>query len=184
MRLEERLELIRLDYETRNVRVVVLKNYDKLPTPGGLINARKGDELDLPRWQALILSEKGVVEVKDKKLDLDTVNNYHYTEKRKTAANQISPLPYDFYMKARDLVDELNKLIKEKPTQMLLRDREILEKNLVELAESRLMKIVRLALTSGEGFRDKLTPEEALIYAGMNETATTWRRYLESIFKR
>lgn len=183
MRLREKLELVRLDYETRSVRVVFLKNYDKLPTPGGLINAKKGDEMELPRWQALMLYNKGVVDVKDKKLDLDTINTYHYREKRRAAANQITPLPLDFYMKAKELVEELNRLIQERPTHMLLKDREILEKNLIELGETRLLKILRLALTSSEGFRDKMTPEEDLIYTSINEITSTWRRRIEEIFK-
>ncbi|MCE4626240.1 MAG: DNA replication complex GINS family protein [Desulfurococcales archaeon] len=184
MKLNERLELIKLDYETRNVRVIFLKNYDKLPTPSGVLNVKKGDEIDLPRWQALMLENKGIVEIKDKKLDLDLVNTYHYREKRRAAANQITPLPPDFYMKAKELVEELNRLIQEKPTHMLLKDREILEKNLIELAEARLLKILRLALTSGEGFKEKMTPEENLVYSNINETAVVWRKYIESIFKR
>ncbi len=184
MKLDERLKLIQLDYETRNVRVVFLKNYHGLPTPAGRVNARRGDELDLPRWQARLLEANGLVEVKDKKLDIDTVNTYHYREKRRTAANQLTPLPNDFYLKARELVEELNKLIQEHPTHMLLRDREILEKNLVELAETRLVKILRLALTSGEELRDRMTPEENLVYTGVNEITRMWKEYITGIFKR
>lgn len=183
MKLKERLELIRLDYETRSVRVVFLKNYNRLPTPGGVLNVRKGDELDLPRWQARILEDEGIVEVKDKRLDIDQINTYHYREKRRPAANQITPLPPDFYMKARELVQELNSLIQERPTHMLLKDREIVEKNLVELAETRLLKIIRLALTSGEEFREKMTPEENLVYSSVNETARVWRDYVQDIFR-
>ncbi len=182
--LGERLELIRQDHEASSVRVLFLKNYQNLPTPAGRVNARRGDELELPRWQARLLEENGVVEVKDKRLDIDTVNTYHYREKRKTAANQLTPLPTDFYLKAKELVEELNKLIKERPSHMLLKDREILEKNLVELAETRLMKIVRLALTSGEELRERMTPEESLIYLNVHEATLTWRNYIEGIFKR
>jgi len=181
--VKERFDLIKLDYEAKGVRVLFLKNYRGLPTSAGRVNARRGDELELPRWQARILEERGIVEVKDKKLDIDTVNTYHYREKRKTAANQLSPLPSDFYLKARELVEELNKLIKEKPSHMLLKDREILEKNLIELAETRLLKIVRLALTSSEEFRERMTPEETLVYMNIHDTASTWRSYIEEIFR-
>ncbi len=183
MNLDERLELIRLDYEARNVRVLFLKNYPELPAPGGRLNARKGDELELPRWQARILEEKGIVEVKDKRLSIDTVNNFHYREKRKTGANQLIQLPLDFYLKARELVEELNQLIKEKPSHMLLKDREMLEKNLIELAETRLMKIVRLALTGGEELRERMTPEETLVYMNIHDSVSRWRRYIEEIFR-
>ncbi len=183
MRFGERLRLVEIDYENRSVRVVMLENYRGLPTPSGVINAKRGDELDLPRWQAQILEEKGYAEVKDAGLDIDTINMYHYKEKRKVAANQLSPLPQDFYLKARELVERLNNLIRVNPSHMLLRDREIIEKNLVELGETRLTKIVRLALTGGEEFRDRMTPEETLVYDQVETTAREWREYIQSIFR-
>jgi len=178
----DRLKMIMIDYELRLVKVVFLKNVRALPTPSGRIDVKRGDEVEIPRWQARILEQAGVAEIREKELDIDGINMYHYKEKRKTAPNQLSQLPQDFYLKARDLVARLNELIRENPSHMLLRDREIVEKNLVELAETRLAKIVRLALTGGEEFRDRMTPEESMIYDEVSDIAKAWRKYIESIF--
>ncbi|MCE4598825.1 MAG: DNA replication complex GINS family protein [Desulfurococcales archaeon] len=183
MDLRKRIELIKLDYELTGVRVVFLRSFRKLPTPGGVINARKGDELELPRWQARLLEAEGIVDVREQDMDIDYVNTYHFREKKRVAANQLSQMPRDFYLKAKELVDRLNKLIRESPSHMLLRDREIVEKNLIELAESRLVKIMRLAQTGGgEELRDRMTPEEVLVYDSLKNIVESWRSYIRSIF--
>ncbi|MEB3764892.1 MAG: DNA replication complex GINS family protein [Desulfurococcales archaeon] len=185
MDIDLQLELISIDYQSRLVRVIILSNIENpIPTPAGLIRVRKGDELDLPRWQAKLLEEKGIVEIKDQDLDLDTINMFHYKEKRKTAANQIVPLPQDFYPKSFELVKKLDELIRENPSHMFVKDREILEKNLSELAEARLMKIIRLATTDEGGLRDRLTPEETVVFDRLHGVISAWRRYVKKPFKR
>ncbi len=170
---------------SRFVRVVALVNLDdEIPTPAGLVKIRKGDEIELPRWQAKLLEENGIVEIKEQELDIDTINMYHYKEKRNSAANQIVPLPQDFYPKAFDLVKKLDDLIRENPSHMFVKDREILEKNLSELAEARLMKIIRLATTSEGGLRDRLTPEESVVFDKLHEVISTWRNYVKQPFQR
>jgi DNA replication factor GINS len=178
------LKLVAVDYMLRPVRVVFLKSLDSpIPTPSGLATYRKGDEVDLPRWQARLLASKGVVEIREQQLDIDTVNMYHYREKRRGAANQLSSLPQDFYPKAFELVEKLNETIRSRPSHMLLRDREILEKNLIEIAESRLAKILRLAVTEEGGVREKLTPEETVVYDRILEAIKEWREYVKRPFK-
>jgi len=177
-----KLKMIMIDYELRLVKVVFLKNVRGLPTPAGRLDVKRGDELELPRWQARLLEARGLAEIKERELDINGINMYHYKEKRKTAPNNLSQLPQDFYLKARDLVARLNETIRENPSNMLLRDREIVEKNLLELADTRLAKIVRLALTGGEELRDRMTPEEAMIYDEVSDIVKAWRNYIKSIF--
>ncbi|MCE4628277.1 MAG: DNA replication complex GINS family protein [Desulfurococcales archaeon] len=185
MEPESQLKLISMDYVLRPVRVVFLTTpEDPVPTPGGPVRVRKGDEIELPRWQAKLLAESGIVEVRDEPIDLDTVNMFHYREKRRTGANQLTPLPQDFYPKAFELVERLDKLIRERPYHMLLRDREILEKNLIELSETRLAKIIRLAMTEEGGVREKLTPEETVVYDRILATIRSWRDYIKKPFKQ
>ncbi len=183
MNVQDRLRLVMLDYEVKGVRVLFLKDKPGLPTPAGVINARRGDELTLPRWQARLLEEAGIVDVRDTNVDIDTVNMYHFRERKSSAANKLSQLPQDFYMKARELVEKLDKLIREAPSSMLIRDREMLEKNLVELSEARLLKILRLAQTGGgEELRDKMTPEEQLVYDSVKRVVDAWRSYIRGLF--
>lgn len=184
MEMRLQLELISLDYMVRPVRVVFLESPgEPVPTPGGPVRVRRGDEIELPRWQAKMLADRGLVEVRDEPIDLKTVNIYHYREKKKVGANQLSELPQDFYPKAFELVERLDRLIQEKPYHMLIRDREILEKNLVELSEARLAKIIRLAMTEEGGVRERLTPEETVVYDRLLDTIKGWRSYLRRPFK-
>lgn len=180
-----KLRLILYDYMVRPVRVVFKEStVEPVPTPNGRAVFRKGDEVDLPRWQARLLAERGIVEVRDQPLDIDSVNMFHYKEKRRSAANQLSPLPQDFYPKAFELVERLDEMIRNKPFHMLLKDREILEKNLVELAEARLAKIIRLAMTEEGGVREKLTPEETVVYDMILATIREWRNYVKTPFRQ
>ncbi|MCE4613611.1 MAG: DNA replication complex GINS family protein [Desulfurococcales archaeon] len=179
--VRERLELVRLDYQARGVKSLFLRDYRGLPTPGGILNARRGDEIELPRWQAMELASRGIVEIKDSSVDIDYVNMYHFRERKKTGANELSQLPQDFYMKAGELVRRLNSLIRESPTQMLFRDREVVERNLVELAESRATKLLRLAQSGSEEFKERMTPEEALVYKVIRDTIESWRSYIGSL---
>ncbi|MCE4624962.1 MAG: DNA replication complex GINS family protein [Desulfurococcales archaeon] len=185
MDIGSKLRLILYDYMVRPVRVVFKEStVEPVPTPNGRAVFRKGDEVDLPRWQARLLAERGIVEVRDQPLDIDSVNMFHYKEKRRSAANQLSPLPQDFYPKAFELVERLDEMIRNKPFHMLLKDREILEKNLVELAEARLAKIIRLAMTEEGGVREKLTPEETVVYDMILATIREWRNYVKTPFRQ
>jgi len=179
--LQERLKLVEYDFEVTPVRVQFLKDVERVPLPSGIVNMKRGDEVEMPRWQARILASEGLVEIKERALTIDEVNLYHYREKRSQAAGAIQGLQQDFYLKVRELVRSLNEEIKRNPTSMLLRDRETLEKNLLDLAESRLVKIMSLAQAGGEEYREKMTPEETIIYEALRSLLATWREYISRL---
>jgi DNA replication factor GINS len=165
------------------VRVQFIKDYENLPLPSGVVSLKRGDEIELPRWQARELLKRGFIEVKEKKLGLDEVNLYHYREKRSQNVSAPQPLPQDFYLKARELIRELDEAIRKSPSSMLLRDREILEKNIIELAETRLLKIIRLAQAGGEEYRERLTPEETIMHSVVRSLLEAWRDYITALLK-
>ena len=179
--LEDRLRLVSLDYELRGVRVLFLRDYPRLPLAGGVVDARKGDEMDLPRWQARVLEDMGVVEVRERLPDLNDINMYHYREKRGRAANQLQPLPEDFYLRVSEFVAKLNEAIRENPSSTLIRDRETAEKNTIDLAETRLAKLVRLAQTEGGELKERMTLEERIIFDVLRGIIGGWRAYIERV---
>ena len=181
-RLSDKIELVEIDYMTSSVKAMFLRDYATLPTPGGIISVRRGEEVDLPRWQALMLASKGIVDIKDEKLDLDRINMYHFREVKRSAANQLAELPRDFYLKVRDLISMLNEVIKTNPSHMVFREREVVETNVTQLAEKRLTKIIRLAQAGGGDMRDKLTTEEAILYNEMSRAIEEWRSFIRSLF--
>ncbi len=177
--LRDRLRLVSLDYDLREVRVLFLKDYPRLPLPGGLVEARRGDEMDLPRWQARLLAEAGVVEVRERLPDINDINMYHYREKRGRAANQLQPLPEDFYLRVSEFIERLNEAIRENPSSTLIRDRETAEKNTIDLAETRLSKLIRLAQAESGELKERMTLEERIIFDVIREIIGDWRGYVE-----
>lgn len=178
--LEERLKLVELDYEFRDVRVLFIKDYEGLPLPNGRVTARKGDEMDLPRWQARLLAGMGYVEIKDRGVDINEINMIHYRERRGRGA-EVQPLPQDFYFKVREYVEKLNEAIRESPASMLIREREAAEKNVLDLADTRLVKILRLAQTGSSEFKDRMTPEERILFDVLQSLVEDWRRYVKKV---
>ena len=179
--IQARLRLVEYDYLMEPVRVIALKDIGPLPLPQGMVNVRRGDELEVPRWQARELERMGLAEIRDRGLDIDSVNMYHYREKRGRAANQLQGLPRDFYLAVRDLVERLDTMIRESPSTMLLRDREVVEKNLMDLAETRLAKILRLASSGGEEFKERMTPEESITYDTIRSVVEAFRAYVRGL---
>jgi len=179
--LASKLKLLKLDYNVRRVRVIFLRDYPKLPTPSGLIDARRGDEVELPRWQARILKDQGYVDFREQQVDIDYVNRYHFKERKSSGASQLIGIPQDFYFKAGELVGKLNIVIRENPSHALLRDREITEKNIIDIAEARLSKILRLVYSESRDIVEKVTPEEFALFNYMLNAVEQWRSYIKSI---
>ena len=179
--LSTRLKLLELDYMITPVRVQALKDIGIIPLPGGEMDVRRGDEFEVPRWQAMLLEDLGLVEIKEKDMDLDEVNLYHYREKRTQAGSVLQSIPQDFYYRVRELIRKLNAEIRRNPATMLLRDRETVEKNVLEIADTRLAKIIRLAQAGSEEQREKMMPEETLVYNAIRAILDAWREYISKI---
>ena len=182
--LQVKLRLIKAYFDMEYVKVVFIRDHPSLPTPGGIINARRGDEIELPRWQARLLENEGYVEVRDPEIDIDFISRVHYNEVKKQAANRLADVPPSFYRGVRELVEKIDRALLEKPSHMLVTDRESIERLVLQIAQRRLSKMVRLALTgSGGEVAGKLTPEEALVMKSLEETVNAWNRFVSSLFE-
>ncbi|MCS7107200.1 MAG: DNA replication complex GINS family protein [Acidilobaceae archaeon] len=179
--IKERLELAKLLYQQKRVKVMFIKDYPALPTPAGFMNVRRGDELELPRWQAKLLKAMGYADVREAPLDIGHINQQHFRERRGESAGQLVPLQSDFYSKAGELVALLNSMIRENPSSAIIKDREGAERNIADLAEVRLGKMLRLAQAGERGVMDRMTPEEVALYLYMLEGIEAWKGYVRSI---
>ncbi|MEM0340397.1 MAG: hypothetical protein QXN05_02505 [Acidilobaceae archaeon] len=181
--LLDKFELAWLDYEMRRSRVVFLRDYPRLPTPMGLISVRRGDELELPRWQARLLKAKGYVEVRDSEIDLDTINTLHFRERRNPPGELVA-FQQDFYLRVKDFLEKIDKVIRENPSHMFLRDRDTAEKNVVDIAETRLLKLLKLAYSQDVSMKTKITIEELVLYEHLIKLVSSWREYIKKIVGR
>lgn len=181
--LSEKFELAWLDYEMRRARVVFLRDYPKLPTPMGLISVKRGDEIELPRWQAHLLKAKGYVEVRDGEVDLNTINTLHFRERR-NPPGELVLFQQDFYLRVKDFLEKIDKVIRENPSHMLLRDRDTAEKNVVDIAETRLLKLLKLAYSQDVSVKTRITVEELVLYDHLLKLISSWREYIKKIVGR
>ncbi|MEB3756434.1 MAG: DNA replication complex GINS family protein [Desulfurococcales archaeon] len=173
--IRDRLRLLERDYELEPVRVLVLKEAE-VPTPSGVVVIQRGEELDLPRWQARKLRDNGVVEIKEAEIGAEEIARVHFTEVHSRGAIQLAQLPPRFYLKVREYIESLNKAIKENPSPSLFNDRANTEKLLADIVDRRLNKIVRLVVAGGDdSVLDKMTPEEKILYKTLLEILKTWR---------
>ncbi|MEM1873859.1 MAG: GINS complex subunit Sld5 [Acidilobaceae archaeon] len=162
------------------MRVVFLKDYPQLPTPMGVVSVKRGDELELPRWQARILKNMGFAEIRDSEVDLNTINTFHFRERRNPPGELVA-FQQDFYLRAREFIEKIDRIIRENPSHMLLRDRDSAEKNLVDIAETRLLKLLKLAYSQDAGVKTRITVEELVLYDYLLRAVSSWRSYIKKI---
>ncbi|MCE4614338.1 MAG: DNA replication complex GINS family protein [Desulfurococcales archaeon] len=173
--IRDRLKLLEGDYELEPVRVLVLREAE-IPAPSGVTVVQRGEELDLPRWQARKLRDSGIVEIKEAEIGSEEIARVHFTEVNSRGAIQLAQLPPRFYLKVREYIENLNRAIKENPSPSLFNDRANTEKLLADIVDRRLNKIVRLVVAGGDdSVLDKMTPEEKILYKTLLETLKTWR---------
>ncbi|MGC9112503.1 GINS complex subunit Sld5 [Acidilobus sp.] len=180
MKLEERLQLLSFDGMLRPIKVMIL-NDCTIPLPDGPLQAKKGDEVEVPRWIAEVLSKEGYAKPKEE-VDVNYINNYHYKERRSASGSHLAQLPSDFYVAVGEFIRSLDEAIKRSPSHMLINDKDVSEKNVIELSQLRLSKIVRLAQTDmGDEEVPNMTPEEVLIYTQLKNAFNSWKNYIQSL---
>ena len=181
-KLSLRLWLTERYFEWKPVRVLFVREYPGLPTPGGVVNAQKGDEMELPRWQAYMLKSQGYVDVKETLVDPDEVSRVHFSETIKSGAASITSLREDFYFGVKRLIAEYNRAIRESMASMLLREKETIQRSVLEIAERRYIKIVSLAQPpQDESHKDKMAPEELIIFSYLSSIANEWKDYIRRV---
>ncbi len=183
--LEKQLEAQKLSYANSEVRVLVLKDYPKILTPGLEIELTRGSEVLLPRWLAKDLKRKGIVEVKERKLTLKDVSKIAFLETRyiRKPPSEMLTLPENFYQKLREYLTELRAKISEKPTVELINEHTRLLSYIYDILRSRIQKILILAQL-GEDVKDvlsKLAPEELILYKSIRNTIEKWQKIVLGI---
>jgi len=128
---------------------------------------------ELPSYVLELATEEGALESAEEELDSKTINRLQWLESSYEAG--LSKLPSSFYPKSRRLLRRL----KNKD----LRSFTEAESTLLALIDSRLNKIIKLALSrkSGAYQREKMQPEEMALYDFLKTIIDTWRDGVISI---
>jgi len=137
----------------------------------------EGSEAKLPLWAARVLSKEGVVKLNlEEGQDLKAGELYKLSWKEERN-ELLSPLPANFYPKLRDLVESLNRSIKENPTHATLSEQRQAYMKAKDLINCRLQKILRLSFERNppKAAVELLQPEERALFEALRSEIEEWR---------
>ena len=179
--IEAKLSLLEKAYDNTIVHAITLADMEKLTLPdGSVINASRGDKIELPRWMARALEEERMVSIIWNEFTVEDVLRIHYREMQRTSILDIEALPENFYWILREYVSRLEKQIRETPDPRLIEERKRLQDYVNEILDKRLQTIIS-AVTNDKlsnSISPKLSPEEQVLMEELRRIIKEWRRKL------
>ncbi len=181
--IESRIEALRVRYELKPVRVMVLRDVGKVRIDGVEYELRKGTEVELPRWMARVLASKGIVEYIETPMTLDDVARVHYMVTEARSLAETPQLPEDFYFRARDYLRQLSEELRRRPDPRILEEKSKAEIYLEEVVTRRLWAILQLLRSPAARSEvyDRLSSEEKVLHDTLLEEIEAWRRMVSPI---
>ena len=185
MKLEVALRLEQNVYLEERVKVILLKEVNDLFDGETFLRLGKGMEVELPRWLAKDLVERGYAKyTREKSVDesLKEVAKYRFLEAKKDEPYP-TELPSDFFKRMREILEkykrpEVDVNNVEEFAQKLLKVTKI-KVQLKELIDIRLTKIVNKILGEEEipvSLLERLTPEEKVFAEEFGNDVRTWKK--------
>jgi len=170
---EDSVKLAEVYHLLSPVRVAVLKDLGKLRVEGGWETYQRGDEASIPYWMAVLLEERGDVEVREPKLTDTDIGKYLMIERR-MKGNSFHSLKERFYLEARELIRRLKEEGRENPENIMKAVR--VEGNLSDIVRIRLRKILNAAFLSTkiDEITERLLPEERGLLLELSTTIQKW----------
>jgi len=169
-----------LNYHLLNsVKVAALKDLDSIRGDDSWERIRRGEEVDIPLWLALILEPKGYVEIRESKVSDVDVSKYLIIEKSMKGGE---------FLKLRDtfLIDSLRLLNNLRKSQSegkasdevfkLIR----VEADFKDLIRMRLRKITQIALLGKEPeeYYNSLLLEERVLLKKLYDIINSWMKVI------
>lgn len=164
--VKRELKRIEVDQEMLPIKVSV-KGERTINVMGETIQLVPNKIYELPSYVAEMDTEESALERVEDKLDSKTINRLQWIESSYEAG--LSNLPQSFYPRSRHLLRKLKNRDPRTFTEV--------ESTLLALIDSRLSKIVRLALSRKSSVyqREKMQPEEAALHDFIKTIVETWR---------
>ncbi|MEM1619521.1 MAG: hypothetical protein QXU97_00245 [Fervidicoccaceae archaeon] len=177
--LTSSLELLRAAFDRAPVRVMALRDVGPLRLPSGsIVSAKRGERVELPRWMARALEERGAVVRLLDRFSVEDLLRVHYREMERRSLSEIQKLPEDFYRLAAEYLEVLEVRLKSSPDYRLLEERRRVEECLSEVAEKRLASILDLVIAprGASELKARLAPEELELYERVSSLVAEWSR--------
>jgi len=163
-------------YGMEKVKVRVLRPTPELKVGDEVLGPfTQNQEVEVERWIAQVLVEKGYAEMLDSQdVDLTLLSRIAWREER---TPQLTQLEDSFYAKVKAYLDKLNE--KARTSTEALTEKRMAKVKLIDIVNCRLQKIVNMALMGGQPPKDVLsclTPEERALLEELSEAIERWRR--------
>ncbi len=179
MSIEISLRAVKEAYMEENVKVIVVADYDVDSYMGKRIALRKGEEVELPRWIANALSEKGIVKLKTPySVSVGDLSRYAFLESRSSHPSSLQALPKNIYLEYREYISSLSKQLKENFNPEIFEELRKAENFMNEIVRYRLSKILRVALGRGtmKEIVEKMTREELILFREISNIIEKWEK--------
>ncbi|AFH43359.1 hypothetical protein [Fervidicoccus fontis] len=177
--MEERLELLKQAFNNTSVKVIAVSDIDQTVLPNGaVLKAKKGEEVELPRWIANFLEERGLVKRKWDEISVQEVSKIHYREMSRRAVKDIEQLPSNFYWLVQEYLDYLEKKIRSEADPSFIEDRQNLLEFLSEIVEKRMRAVITYVFSYGDytEISQKLTQEEIILAEELKNLLIQWKK--------
>lgn len=169
------MERIQFDFEESNVSVLCKKDLFFDDLDDRKIRIKQGMKISMPFWLALMLEEKGYVEIEhEEKFDYPTLYRMALAESEKRDLQKVNKF---FYILAKLTMEDIEK----QKIKMPYRQRQNLELKLREFMTLRLNKIIKIA-EKGKNITTltrNMTPEEKWLFEYVVAAIEKWRTLAE-----
>ncbi|HEU97854.1 MAG: hypothetical protein ACP5I2_02650 [Fervidicoccaceae archaeon] len=178
----EEMELLKEAFERTPVKVVVVSEAETIKLPSGsTINVKKGEEIELPRWLANTLEEKGIVQRKWNEFSIDELMKIEYKTMKMRTPKDLEQLPNNFYWICSEHLHHLEKLLKTNPDPNYIQEKKKVAESLNKIMTRRLSLLVESLLIFGvdlPSLQLKATPEELVLIQRFYEDLRKWKEVL------
>lgn len=173
------MELLREAFERTPVKAVVTVESEQIKLPNGnVINVKKGEEIELPRWFANALEEKGIVRRKWNEFSIDELMKIEYKTMKMRSPKELEQLPNNFYWICSEHIKYLDKLLKTNPDPNYIQEKKKVTDSLNKIITRRLSLLLESLLTFGidiSSLQLKATPEELILIQRFYKDLKSWR---------
>ncbi len=172
--IREAVRLAMIYHLLSEVKTAVLRDLGKLKVGDEWISVRRGEEISLPMWLALILETRGSVEFREQRVSDVDISRFLLIEKG-LKSSEFQKLKPTFYLDVKTLLNRLKRLDKERIETYLLRYARA-EADVKDLIRIRLRKIVQIALLSKnpEEYMPSILLEERVLLTELIKDLRGW----------
>jgi len=170
------MEFLERDYMEEEVKVEITNRSIKVPLHEGFTELSKGAEYYLPRWVADLIVATNTGRIRDNTVSVEKLSEIVYNEESLIKKLQIIKLQGFFYLKVRNILDELNNVLKNSMDVNLIEEYRRLEELYDSIGRIRIKKLMNFILlpTVAQDVFDNMSEEEKILFTMIKSVLSNW----------